>query len=73
MKNVDLLINFQNKGIALMGHMGSGKTVIGKLIAKKLNYKHSDSDSLIEENEKKTPKKNNSKKLTNIALSIFFQ
>lgn len=54
MKNRDLLINFQNKSIALMGHMGSGKTTIGKVIAKNLKYKHVDSDNLIEKNEQKT-------------------
>ena len=37
-----------NKNIALIGHMGSGKSLIGKLIAKKLDFKHIDSDKLIE-------------------------
>ena len=39
---------YNNKNIALIGHMGSGKSLIGKLIAKKLNFKHLDSDNLIE-------------------------
>ena len=30
--------------IAIMGHMGSGKSLIGKIIAKQLNFKHLDSD-----------------------------
>ena len=34
--------------IALIGHMGSGKTIIGKLLAKKLNLEFFDSDYLIE-------------------------
>ena len=40
--------DYNNKNIALIGHMGSGKSLIGKLIAKKLNFKHLDSDNLIE-------------------------
>ena len=43
-----------NKNIALIGHMGSGKTILGKLISKEINYIHLDSDDLIEENQKKT-------------------
>ena len=57
MKNPDILKNFQkykNKNIALIGHMGSGKTSVGKLIAKKLKLKHFDSDQLIEKHTKKT-------------------
>tara|TARA_B110000438_G_C15765854_1_gene629552 strand:+ start:393 stop:917 length:525 start_codon:yes stop_codon:yes gene_type:complete len=42
------------KNIALVGHMGSGKTTLGKLISKKLNYIHLDSDELIEKHEKKS-------------------
>ena len=40
--------DYNNKNIALIGHMGSGKSLIGKLIAKKLKFKHLDSDKLIE-------------------------
>ncbi|SVE56805.1 uncharacterized protein METZ01_LOCUS509659, partial [marine metagenome] len=57
MKNPNILKNFQkykNKNIALIGHMGSGKTSVGKLIAKKLKLKHFDSDQLIEKYTKKT-------------------
>ena len=43
-----------NQNIALIGHMGSGKTLIGKLLAQKINYQHIDSDKLIEKNAKKT-------------------
>ena len=31
-----------------MGHMGSGKSVLGKIISKQLNFNHVDSDRLIE-------------------------
>ena len=45
-----------DKSIAIIGHMGSGKTLIGKLIAKKLNYRFFDSDKLIEQNTQKSIK-----------------
>ena len=57
MKDQNMLKNYQkyqNKCIALIGHMGSGKSIVGKLIAKKLKLKHFDSDQLIEKNTKKT-------------------
>lgn len=57
MKELDKIkknVGFNNKNIALIGHMGSGKSLIGKLIAKKVGFKHFDSDDLI---EKKTNKK----------------
>ena len=38
--------------------MGSGKTILGKLISKEINYIHLDSDDLIEENQKKNNKWN---------------
>ena len=46
--------NYNDTKIALIGHMGSGKSVLGKLIAKKLNLIHMDSDKIIENNTKKT-------------------
>ena len=57
----DLKIIKDNKGnkrihIALVGHMGSGKSLIGKLIAKELNIDYLDSDKII---EKATGKKIN--------------
>tara|TARA_B100001123_G_scaffold165669_1_gene190847 strand:+ start:34 stop:594 length:561 start_codon:yes stop_codon:yes gene_type:complete len=45
-----------NKSIAIIGHMGSGKTLIGKLIAKELNYRFFDSDRIIEKNTQKSIK-----------------
>ncbi len=48
--------NYEEKNIALIGHMGSGKSIIGKLIAKKLNILHIDSDQIIEKNSNKTIK-----------------
>ena len=42
------------KSIAIIGHMGSGKTLIGKLIAKELNYRFFDSDKIIEKNTQKS-------------------
>ena len=48
------IMDKQKKNIALMGHMGSGKSVLGKLISKKLNFNHVDSDKLIEKKSNKT-------------------
>ena len=42
------------KSIAIIGHMGSGKTLIGKLIAKELIFRFFDSDKLIEKNTQKS-------------------
>ena len=39
------------KNIVLIGMMGSGKSSIGKILSKKLNYKFIDIDRKIEENE----------------------
>ncbi|MHB1679708.1 MAG: shikimate kinase [bacterium] len=43
-----------NKNIFLIGFMGAGKTKIGKILSKKLNYNFLDSDKVIENNEKMT-------------------
>ena len=45
-----------DKSIAIIGHMGSGKTLIGKLISKELNYRFFDSDKIIEKNTQKSIK-----------------
>ena len=44
------------KSIAIIGHMGSGKTLIGKLLAKELNYRFFDSYKIIEKNTQKSIK-----------------
>ena len=54
MKDHNYLKEKSRINIALIGHMGSGKTILGKLIAKKMNLKHIDSDRLIVKNSKKT-------------------
>jgi shikimate kinase len=43
-----------NKNLVLVGMMGSGKSSIGKIVAKKLEFEFIDTDSKIEETEKKT-------------------
>ena len=43
----------QKSVIVIIGHMGSGKSTIGKLLARKLEWKHFDSDL---ETEKKCTK-----------------
>ena len=45
-----------DKSIAIIGHMGSGKTLMGKLISKELNYRFFDSDKIIEKNTQKSIK-----------------
>ena len=40
--------NYIEKNIALVGHMGSGKSVLGKIISKKMNLIHFDSDIEVE-------------------------
>ena len=40
----NILLEFGKKNIAIMGHMGSGKSIIGKKLAKQLGFKHLDSD-----------------------------
>ena len=46
--------NTQKINIVIIGHMGSGKSLIGRLIAKELNFKHIDSDGLIEKSSSET-------------------
>ena len=43
-----------NKKIFLIGSMGSGKSTIGRLLAKKLNLPHYDLDTMIEKKQEKT-------------------
>ncbi len=38
------LEELNKKNIAIIGHMGAGKSVIGKLLAKKIDFQHIDSD-----------------------------
>lgn len=40
------------KNIVLTGFMGTGKTEVGRLLARKLGYKFIDADSVIEEDQK---------------------
>ena len=42
------------KNIVLIGMMGSGKSLVGKVVSKKLNLDFIDIDNKIEENENKT-------------------
>ena len=46
--------NIKQYNIALVGHMGSGKSILGKLIAKNLKLEHIDSDKLIVNRLKKS-------------------
>ena len=41
------------KNLVLVGMMGSGKSLIGKILSKKLDFDFIDTDSQIEEKEKK--------------------
>ena len=53
-----LFINFYSKMIiVLLGYMGSGKSSVGKILAKKLKYEHIDLDDFIAESEGKSIKK----------------
>ena len=59
-----------NKNLVLIGMMGSGKSSIGKILSKKLEFEFIDTDNKIEEIEKKTIseifKKNGEKYFRNI-------
>jgi len=48
------LNNYDKNIIVITGHMGSGKSLIGKKLAKYLNWKHFDSDKEIEKSEEKS-------------------
>ena len=41
-----------NKNLILVGNMAAGKTIIGRLLAKKLNLKFYDTDYIIEKKTK---------------------
>ncbi len=59
-----------NKNLVLIGMMGSGKSSIGKILSKRLEFEFIDTDNKIEEMEKKTIseifKKNGEKYFRNI-------
>ena len=42
-----ILYNIKKKNVAIMGHMGSGKSTFGKMIAQHFNVKHIDTDKEI--------------------------
>ena len=48
------LTNIRKKNVVLLGHMGSGKTLLAKKIARELKIEHYDSDQKIIELEKKS-------------------
>ena len=43
----NILKKLNKNNIAFIGHMGSGKSVIGKILSKQLDIKHIDSDAEI--------------------------
>ena len=47
-------LSHNGNNIVLVGHMGSGKTSIGKHLSKKINYKFFDTDQEIEDESKMT-------------------
>ena len=48
---MDNVLRIFSKNIVLVGFMGTGKTSVGKILARKLNREVFDVDALIEENE----------------------
>ena len=48
----------KKRNIAILGHMGSGKSVIGKILAKKIGFQHLDSDHEIIRFTRKSVNKN---------------
>lgn len=50
MKTPTDLKNYKKKIIVIIGHMGSGKSLVGKLLSRKLNWNYFDSDKEIEKN-----------------------
>ena len=63
-----------NKNLVLVGMMGSGKSSIGQILSKKLEFEFVDTDNKVEELEKKTIseifKKNGEKYFRNIEEAI---
>ena len=51
-----ILDEINKHNICIIGHMGSGKSIIGARLAKYFNLKHIDTDKEIEKNEKITIK-----------------
>ncbi len=47
-------LSHNGNNVVLVGHMGSGKTSIGKHLSKKINYKFFDTDQEIEDESKMT-------------------
>ena len=48
------LVNFDKKRIVLVGHMGCGKSTIGRILSKKLKWEFFDTDKEIEKKQNKT-------------------
>lgn len=49
--NIGIISSQKNKNISLIGFMGTGKSTIGKIVAKKFGLLHRDMDELIEKEE----------------------
>ena len=41
------LKDLKKNNIAIVGHMGAGKSIVGKILAKKIDFQHIDSDNEI--------------------------